>query len=215
MLKKFLSDAVQTVAAVKTATPQTNKNQKLKLHRIASEPYSVQARRLQDIHRTLSDSTHCSYSREDKLSENEEGEEGMLRLQQKKVLPRRSSLRKRDSSKVQHCKDDHDHDDSSRGEKEGEGEGARKKKSVTWIDDKIPGRSISEFHLITPRSFASARENSMNQMNSSFSNQPRSVSLSLRANQQLQYYYYHQQASRSPRACQSCLTSLRSFWWGL
>jgi hypothetical protein len=210
MLKKFLSDAVQTVSSVKSATPQnTTKNQHLKLHRIASEPYSIQAKRMQDIHRTLSDSTHCSaYSREDR-SDLSDCSGGQRETAHKKVLPRRSSLRKRDSSKVRHYGNNIDDSDQSR-----ESGGAKeKKKTVTWIDDKIPGRSISEFHLITPRSFASARHE---MRSDSFSNQTRtSTSLSLRANQQLQYYYYHQQASRSPRACQSCLGSLRSFWWGL
>jgi len=88
------------------------------------------------------------------------------------------------------------------------------KKSVTWIDKEIPGRSISEYHLITPRSFRSDRGTWRDRSSVAVQNRSQSR-ISLHTNQQLQYYYYHQQASKSRSSCSTCMGTLRTFWFGI
>lgn len=73
------------------------------------------------------------------------------------------------------------------------------KKSVTWIDKEIPGRSISEFHLITPRSFRMQqyRDRALPSSGGGGGAGSQAQSrVSLHVNQQLQYYYYHQRAGK-------------------
>ena len=73
------------------------------------------------------------------------------------------------------------------------------KKSVTWIDKEIPGRSISEFHLITPRSFRMQqyRDRALPSSGGGGGAGSQAQSrVSLHVNQQLQYYYYHQRTGK-------------------
>ena len=205
MLKKFLSGAIETVGgSSKTTTPRSHSS---KLQRIASEPYSIQAQRMQDIHRTWSDSTGTTYRSYVSVGNPDNNPDGITC--NGLLTRRRSSLKKLDLAE-------------SCGERDSScnlNESSSSKKSVTWIDHKIPGRSISEFHLITPRSFASdrgQRDNNGGHINNPYYQARGNANISLHANQQLQYYYYHQQASRSPRSsCSSCMSTLRTFWWGL
>ncbi|QDZ18734.1 hypothetical protein A3770_02p12520 [Chloropicon primus] len=163
-----------------------------KLHRIASEPYSVQVQRMQEVHRTLTDS--ASYHSANALDDKEEDSRQKRRHA---PLQRRPSLKR-----------------PWKGDGCGGSRVSPVKKSVTWIDKEIPGRSISEYHLITPRSFRSDRGTWRDRSSVAVQNRSQSR-ISLHTNQQLQYYYYHQQASKSRSSCSTCMGTLRTFWFGI
>mmetsp|Transcript_31671 Transcript_31671/g.68535 ORF Transcript_31671/g.68535 Transcript_31671/m.68535 type:complete len:216 (+) Transcript_31671:286-933(+) len=212
MLNAFLSDAARGFAPSGAHNNHTTSN--AKLHRIASEPYSVQARRMQEISRTLSDSTGTTTTRSHTL-EYADAHTSTYRSYTADEAPdgitchgngisRRSSLRK------VHHRDGGACANGGHGGRGVTGPTPRKK-TVSWMDEKIPGRSISEFHLITPRSMVSERYYEQQQQAQQQQQRGRSP--------QYQYYYYanHYFNSKSPRstnACGSCMSTIRNFWWG-
>mmetsp|Transcript_1517 Transcript_1517/g.5678 ORF Transcript_1517/g.5678 Transcript_1517/m.5678 type:complete len:158 (-) Transcript_1517:109-582(-) len=154
-----------------------------RLHRNVSEPYTKNLRRLQEVHRTLSESASSYHSAADDMTKTSR-------------VARRPSLKRPDWNP---------------------NDSGSSKKSVTWIDKEIPGRSISEFHLITPRSFRmqQCRDQALPSSGGGGGAGSQAQSrVSLHVNQQLQYYYYHQRAGKSS-ACSTCMSSLRAFWWGV
>ena len=187
MLRTFLL-VEASVPVKKKRFPSATAMGNPKLQRVASAPYSIQVKRMQEVHRTLSESGGSTYRSFDSATEAPAGQDSV-------VVKRKSSL------KVRLC-------DDTGGELRKQSSG---RKSVTWRDLEVPGRSISEFHLITPRSCISDRHSHQGGYRyggggsgcvattaaQEVISQSRSQGhISLHTNQQLQYYYYHQRASR-------------------
>mmetsp|Transcript_12502 Transcript_12502/g.31758 ORF Transcript_12502/g.31758 Transcript_12502/m.31758 type:complete len:167 (-) Transcript_12502:664-1164(-) len=165
MMTKFL----QSVDSA-SCTQQQQYAPTSKLQRIPSEPYSVQATRMEAIlQRTLTDDSEAKTQRSNGS------------------FVSKSSMRRRDSFKSNP-------------------EDMELKKSVSWVDKKIPGRSLSDIHVITPRSVVDDYH-CMETM------QRTSSRLSV-----VTSYYFQTAAARergNNSSCSSCLVAIRTALWGI